>query len=302
MSELRERLTRVDWIKWVSLSVPIIGTIWGVWEFFLKEIVLPSLTPANINMEVNISPLPPLRDGSRPLTSKAQPVELSLTVTSTGKHTLRVINPYWIAYGNTLEMSSRDASESQQEIAARINEQLGPNQAAQSSRPNNYHYGPYILLRKLIGVGTLFIGEEIKPEQVIHARRIIFVQPDAQDFLQLFVYIPTIRKQPNDRLDDVKVAVMNSGPPFYSNNLYFCHDRSTQDPPRSILQRLGVRLSSSDKDNDQQASRRRTCQFLDRKERDLYGAQIATSVYEKMLTSADPKAASNAAQGPAGNQ
>jgi len=289
MTELRERLSKVDWIRWVSLSVPIIGTVWGVWEFFLKEIVLPSLTPANINMEVVITPvsLKTIQGQSYIGAAKAIPVELSLKVTSTGKHTLRVINPYWVAYGNSLEDSRREPGKSQQEIAARINERLGPDQVDQSARPDNYRYGPYIVLRKLIGIGTLFIGEEIKPDEVIRSRRIIFVQPDAHDFLQVFVYVPTIKKQPNNRLDDIKVAVTNTGPPFYNNRLYFCRGRSTDNPPRSILERFGLRLTHGRRETNEASPRRQSCQFLSKREIHQFGAQIATSVYEKMLDPAN---------------
>jgi hypothetical protein len=144
------------------------------------------------------------------------------------------------------------------------------------------------VLRKLIGIGTLFIGEEIKPDEVIRSRRIIFVQPDAHDFLQVFVYVPTIKKQPNNRLDDIKVSVTNTGPPFYNNKLYFCRGRSADDPPRSILERFGLRLTHGRREtNDEASPRRQPCQYLSKRELHQFGAQIATSVYEKMLDPAN---------------
>lgn len=285
---MAEQAARGDWKRWLSLALSGVVGAWGIWEFVLKEVVLPGLTPANINTEVEINVLPTRPASSPTIGAGTIPVEVSITAKSTGKQQLRVVSPFWIAYGNRLQEGEVPLGETQEAIASQINENLSGNQANPNLRPGFFRYGTYLMFRDLVGAGTLFFGEEIRPDQVIRSRRIIYVPPGEYDSIEIHTYIPTIKKVlPSDRWDRIQFS-LEVIPPFYKIRSGFCKERASseaEETPRSILDRVGVSLGWRKPEVTPAASppQAPSCKFLKPHELARLGAQVDRSIHEKAL-------------------
>ena len=193
MTTFLEKIKSLDsgsLLKGLGIAGTAIASTWTIWSFFLKEIVLPSLTPSNINIEAQFKRLKPVqgatnaKDASPKVdylySSNAIPIQLKLKVANLGVHSLKLVDPIWMAYGVTLDKPIADPKAMQEAVGNQINNNLGYDKEP----PSLFRYTPYTELRKLMGIGTLMVGNDIKPGEVIESQRIIMSPKDAKyDYL-----------------------------------------------------------------------------------------------------------------------
>ena len=293
MITFREKIKGFDsttLLKGLGIAGGAIASTWTIWSFFLKEIVLPSLTPSNINIEAQFKRLKPIQDAENTkngptqvnqlYSSRSIPIQLKLKVTNLGIHSLRLENPIWMAYGVTLDKPITDPKAIQEAVGTQIDNYLGYDKES----PSLFRYSSYTELKKLMGIGTLLIGGDIKPGEVIESQRIILSPKDANyDYLQVKLWVPTLKSRSNDQEDNkkIKVMVLTTGYPYYNPRVQFCSPSSRFS--RTLLQRIGSLAKSGSRGTTDEIDTCKPEDLLTPKEMNQLGAQFSKTEHEIML-------------------
>jgi hypothetical protein len=298
LTRFRKKLKGFDsatLLKWLGVAGTAIASTWTIWSFFLKEMVLPSLTPSNINIEAQFKRLRPVQAATNTIdgpakannlySSKAIPIQLKLRVTNLGVHSLKLENPIWMAYGVTLDKPITDPKTIQEAVGSQIANNLGYDKES----PSLFRYSSYTELRKLMGIGTLLIGGDIKPGEVIESQRIILSPKDANyDYLQVKLWVPTLKSRSKEQelTKRIKVMVSTTGYPYYNPRIEFCSPGSRIS--RSLLQRIGFpHIDSQTKNGSSETTAEldkcKPKEALTPKEMNQLGAQFSKTEHEIML-------------------
>jgi hypothetical protein len=288
LTTFREKIKGFDFtalLQKLGIAGGAILSSWTIWSFFLKEIVIPSLTPSNINIEAHFKRLKPIQNtmdtkNSPPManhlhSSNSIPIQLNLKVTNLGVNSLRLENPIWMAYEVSLDKPITDSKAIQEAVVSQINSNLGLERKPPAGL---FRYSSYTELKKLMGIGTVLIGGDIKPGEVIESQRIILSPKDANyDYLQVKLWVPTHKNSTKE----IKVIVSTSGYPYYHPQVQFCSPRSGLK--RSALQRIDSLAKS---DSSGTTSKNDTCNIndvLNPRKMNQLGAQFSKTEHEIML-------------------
>lgn len=191
---------------WWFLIAGIITGSWVIWKFLFDISV-----PVNIVVRLD-SRVDPLSngEGSKIAASdkKILPVKFSISAKNiSGRKTLNIYNPVWIAYGTTLLSPRAEWAERNDEIALLAEREYGhPRMYQQLRKARRLPLDPvsnitsdatkrrledFAYTRSLIGVGTLFGNSVLKPLEEITSEQIIPVLNGKYDIVEVRVYVPT---------------------------------------------------------------------------------------------------------------
>lgn len=190
-----------DW--WIPLS-GLAAASWGIWKFFF-DISVPVNIIVDLNSRVDHSaPLaaPIAATAEADLSSgRVTPVRFSVTAKNiSSRKTLNIHNPVWIAYGTNIYYPRKKYASSNDSLPVLAEREFGTtylmnghhdsrNKSADDAskrRLLDHAYG-----RTLIGVGTLFGNDTLKPLEQIKAEHVIPVISGQFDILEVRVMIPT---------------------------------------------------------------------------------------------------------------
>jgi len=191
---------------WWFLIASIITGSWVIWKFLFDISV-----PVNIVVRLD-SKVDPSSNGvgskKTANNQKILPVKFSIGAKNiSGRKTLNIYNPVWIAYGTTLLSPRADWAERNDEIALLAEREYGhPGMYQQLRKARGLPVDPmsqktsdatkrrledFAYTRSLIGVGTLFGNNVLKPLEEITSEQIIPVLDGKYDIIEVRVYVPT---------------------------------------------------------------------------------------------------------------
>ena len=191
---------------WWFLIASIITGSWVIWKFLFDISV-----PVNIVIRLD-SKVDPSSNGvtskDKANEKKILPVKFSISAKNiSGRKTLNIYNPVWIAFGTTLLSPRAKWAERNDEIALLAEREYGhPGMYQQLRKARGLPLDPvsqiisdstkrrledFAYTRSLIGVGTLFGNSVLKPLEEISSEQIIPVLDRKYDIVEVRVYVPT---------------------------------------------------------------------------------------------------------------
>lgn len=191
---------------WWFLIASIITGSWVIWKFLFDISV-----PVNIVVSLDSKVDPSLNGEASRIAANNKnilPVKFSISAKNiSGRKTLNIYNPVWIAYGTTLLSPRAKWAERNDEIALLAEREYGHPRLYQQLREarglpldpgsnmtsdaTKRRLEDFAYTRSLIGVGTLFGNSILKPLEEITSEQIIPVLNGKYDIVEVRVYVPT---------------------------------------------------------------------------------------------------------------
>jgi hypothetical protein len=224
-----------QWIQSLTAILAVMGFLWGAWTFIFKEVLTPAVAPVNISLDLEIKRLKPepVNEAKVPGPGTAQPVLLRASARNSSRKILTIRKTFWVAYatklpplfgngsschpkndgGRTLAAQKAKSGPSQAEVDAvkkaceqkvisDVNQQmsLGADELTLEGTSASWYQGGKDVW-DVIGFGSLFDANEIRPDEEIKSQRLVLVPqispPNDYKILRVRVIIPSYSKRSN---------------------------------------------------------------------------------------------------------
>ena len=160
----------------------LLGAVWGIYTFIYKDIIVPSRAPANINLDLLLTPV----EGSK---SSAGDLEMTLKITATNSSTrkLYLLSNTWRLFGIQRKVVSEGV------FASLGDKALRGVPLIYAERGVNNETGP------ILAVGRIFDDDIVHPGETI-SRSVLIRIPHIYKAAEIHVIVPAITKLPNKEL------------------------------------------------------------------------------------------------------
>lgn len=224
-----------QWIQSLTAILAVMGFFWGAWTFIFKEVLTPAVAPVNISLDLEIKRLKPeaVNEANAPGPGTAQPVLLRASAKNSSRKILTIRKTFWVAYATTLpqlfgngsschpvrdggpaspaDKGNTDLAQAEvdavkrdceQKVIADVNRQmsLGSDELTLEGTSASWYQGGKDVW-DVIGFGSLFDANEIRPDEEIKAQRLVLVpqiaSPKDYKILRVRVIIPSYSKRSN---------------------------------------------------------------------------------------------------------
>jgi len=241
-----------QWIQSLTAILAVMGFLWGAWTFIFKEVLTPAVAPVNISLDLEIKRLKPepTNEEKAPGPGIAQPVLLRASAKNSSRKILTIRKTFWVAYATTLPQlfgngrscypgkdggrassdekanPARTKSEvnavkkdCEQKVIADVNHQmsLGSDELTLEGTSASWYQGGKDVW-DVIGFGSLFDANEIRPDEEIKAQRLVLVpqisSPNDYKILRVRVIIPSYSKRSNLADEDLIRVVGGIASPY----------------------------------------------------------------------------------------
>lgn len=166
---------------WIQIIGIIIGSVWAVYVFIYKEIILPKASPVNITLDLQLKKIENpnsqhLRDKNQGLTA----IEMEITATNPSSRMVYLVPSKWFTYGYNVKIHDEDP-ELFDKVPAMLNSQSLENIEKYAVRQRNSTTPE--------AIGSVFSDVGIKPNEKL-TRKIIFHIPSGKfDLIEASVTI-----------------------------------------------------------------------------------------------------------------
>jgi hypothetical protein len=264
-------------------ALAALGTLaLGAWVFVFEQILLPAAAPVNITLGLQISRLHQPADGTSPI-----PVALEASAKNASPKMLMIPKTFLVAHAQGLRRQA-GALIGEENLIQDVNRQMALNFQDRSLKGAASRYQTSEDPWDVVAFGPLFDATDIRPQEEIKARRLVFVPPDkGYDLLRVKVVIPSYSRSSwlaDDDLIRVTGGIMQPSKDFVG--VGFCQAERG-------FSKHGLRwwfdkfLLPRDRFDDTRfhAPAIRYCPTgMTHEERERIGAQVFTSTYEIDLT------------------
>jgi len=175
--------------QWTQTLVLLIGAVWGIYTFWYKDIWVPSLQPANLTLDITITPVA----GSVARTGDRETI-LEAKATNSSTKPVYLLGSYWLLTGLPRI--------TYQPLIPATEEQLLPlaNQVLQQD--NLSHFESAVPIQQdpvFLAVGRLFDDDVIQPGETT-SRSLLVRIPRGIQALDLRALLPLLHRRPNQTL------------------------------------------------------------------------------------------------------
>lgn len=196
-------------IKWLSTIIGLFTAVVGTSSLLYDKFVLPYTNPIKITLEADV------KEVKNPGTNSRQ-VIVNATAKNIGQRKIMLYKPHWVIYGHMenqnlakdndsdedmFYVSKRDLNELSQALsidrlkARRVKIQY-QDRRSRSKLSNLYKH--------FLGIGPLFIAQDLLPQAEIKAKRVITIPKEADTrYLEVAINIP-ITTYPSTGNDSIK--------------------------------------------------------------------------------------------------
>jgi len=172
---------------WIPTIGFIIATIWGIYTFVYKEMVVPKSAPVNITLDLQLkkigfpnSPLQQEEDKS------LIAIEMSVSATNPSTRNVYLLPSMWVAYGLKV-YAQEDNPKFVAQVTASLNSRTG---AYAEKHALRYSTSPFP-----VAIGDLFPDQVLKPNERTTQRTVFHIPPSEYDLVELHVYLPSMGKE-----------------------------------------------------------------------------------------------------------
>ena len=179
---------------WLQTLTIVAGGLFGIWQFWLKEIVWPGTAPINLTTEVNIKEAGFGGSGSEGKDLEA--IELVITARNPSNRKVYLLPNYWVALGVTIK--SRPQSEDWLKGAPDL------------MNKNQFLGGRHYELSKstMVAMGSAFMDELSNPNKSLSRSFVFYVPRGVYDMLEVDAFLPTVTKEDSAHPDSPAAGIL----------------------------------------------------------------------------------------------
>lgn len=182
LRRLRHLLRAPQLHNWIQTSAILIATIWGIYTFIWQDILVPSWSPAHINLQASLSVNRP-----SPQADGSSEVALSVKADNPSNRRLFLLSNSWRLLG------SQRRTVPTGEFQSRGDAVLRADALTHVERGSMRESGP------LLALGRLFDDDVLQPGESI-SRTLLLTIPKDQDAIELSMILPALTRQPDRQL------------------------------------------------------------------------------------------------------
>jgi hypothetical protein len=181
------------WVQTVGILIAsIIASIWGIYAFIYKEIIIPKSAPVNVTLELSLN-----KRGMCGIKESKQPgslvaLEMKVTAKNPSSRTVYLLPSAFIVFGYHVAISHLENGDFLREISE-----------------NKITSKPYPLKLKhvniskgeVVAVGKLLVDDALKPKELVGRCFLIYVPQGEYDMLRAVAIIPCAKYNSGIRLE-----------------------------------------------------------------------------------------------------
>jgi hypothetical protein len=279
-----------DWTKPLGAVLATVGFLWGAWVFLFQEVLRPAVAPVNISLALEIKRLKPLSEAI----GNAQPVLLTASAKNSSKKILTIRKTFWVAHAIALSRAKQNPDNSiqlpntEEGMIKDINNQmtLGRDMLSLEGTATS-SYQSSADKWQVIGFGSLFDVNEIRPDEEIKVQRVVLVpklaSPNDFKLLRVRVMIPSYAKRSNLADEDlIRVVGGISQPSKEFVKVGFCQAERNwrQHGLRWFFDKFALPQDRFDSPVFREPASRYCPTLMTPEQRDRVGAQVFNSTFE----------------------
>ena len=178
-------LGKVDIHEWTKSLAVVVASLWGVYTFVWKDILVPSWAPASLVIEVTAQPGRQRAAVGEPQAPVSFPVEIQVTVTNPTNRPLYLLANVWWA-----------SSIQRQEAANGSSFESAANEALIRYTTINAERGQKLVSSRVLATGRLFADSQIQPGEKLSGDFSITL-PSATSGVAFRLILPALTRNPN---------------------------------------------------------------------------------------------------------
>lgn len=180
---------QLDWARITAALGGAITFAWGAWVFAFEKFVVPAAAPVNITLGLRVSKLDRPADPASPV-----PIELEVSAKNASSKILLIPKSFLVAHAQSFA-SVKEKPFDENKLIEDVNDQMALNYEDRSLRGAASRFQSSQDVWDVVAFGPLFDASDIRPQEEIKARRLLFVPRDkAYDLLRVKVVIPSYFK------------------------------------------------------------------------------------------------------------
>jgi hypothetical protein len=165
---------------WVQTLVIVAGALFGIWQFYLKEVLWPATAPINLTTEVAIKEAGVGGSGSGG--GELEAIELTIKARNpSSTRTVYLLTNYWRAWGVRITRRA-ESQDWLKDAVDKINKyepvRIGTNYEA--PQPT------------LVAAGNVFADTSANPDESLSRSFVFYIPKGLYDMLEVDVYLPTV--------------------------------------------------------------------------------------------------------------
>lgn len=177
---------QLDWARITAVLGGVFTFAWGAWVFAFDKFVVPAAAPVNITLDLRVSKLDRLADPASPI-----PIQLEVSAKNASSKILLIPKSFLVAHAQSF--ASKQFEETS--LIEDVNDQMALNYDDRSLRGAASRFQSSQDVWDVVAFGPLFDASDIRPQEEIKARRLLFVPRNkAYDLLRVKVVIPSYFK------------------------------------------------------------------------------------------------------------
>ncbi|MGB7563205.1 MAG: hypothetical protein WBM08_00475 [Prochlorococcaceae cyanobacterium] len=175
--------------SWIQSIGIVVAATWGAYTFIWKEILVPEMAPASLNLQVTVSPSRRLRPTQTAGQANLE-LELEITASNSSNRNLYLLPSVWQLTGIRLRQGGEDPA-----FAERANDVLillGPQDRAERFAPAEPG--------RTLSTGWLFLDDVIHPGEKLSRNLLLRLPARRYQAASFDLLIPTLTQPPKQRL------------------------------------------------------------------------------------------------------
>lgn len=174
--------------SWIQSSALLVAAGWGIYTFVWQDILVPSWSPAHINISVSLKTNPAQANSDQAnLATTREEASLTIKADNTSSRKLYLLSNYWQMYG------SQHVPTSSHGFQNSVDRALRDSVLMHVERESSLEFSP------LLAMGRIFDDTMIQPGESI--TRSISVQiPKRYNSFAINIVIPALTKEPREAL------------------------------------------------------------------------------------------------------
>lgn len=173
---------RVD-VRLQTVAIIAAG-FWALYTFIYEKIWLPSVTPINVTVQLDLVAKNPVgaRAPERTASDSFIAIEMRLAATNPTTRRIHLLRGHWTAYGCTIGASDglADDSASRARVAKMINDRSGFHESRHGAATSC----------TLVAIGSIWQDETLQPQETLRPTRIFYVPTGRYDYLDVYAAVP----------------------------------------------------------------------------------------------------------------
>jgi hypothetical protein len=183
MAKSRESSSSENWKNRATVFAIIVGTLWGIYAFYVKEISIPKSAPVNITVDLSLRKTEPKEIKGNGNKNQARTIEANVSAKNPSSRTIYLLPSVFVVTGFKIkkEDEKSDLLKRKEEIKKLSGYPCG-------LMTRHYRVADPII----VTVGELLTDAYLRPGEEVRKDLIFYVPRGQYDMIKVDGYIPTL--------------------------------------------------------------------------------------------------------------